>query len=125
MAQDAQYILLVEDDPDVRESVQSLLEEEGYTVEPAQNGREALERVAASGVDPCLILLDLMMPVMNGAEFLAAFRSRHASHVPVVILSAWPREAAGAGGECDYLPKPLSIETLLATVEKHCRHLPA
>lgn len=125
MDHDAQYILLVEDDPDVRESVQTLLEEEGYTVEPAQNGREALDRVAASAVDPCLILLDLMMPVMNGAEFLAAFRSRRTAPVPVVILSAWPREAAGAGGVSDYLPKPLSIETLLATVEKHCRHLPA
>lgn len=130
MSTHAPNILLVEDDPDVRESVSTLLEDEGYVVHQAENGRVALDTLAALPEWPCLILLDLMMPVMSGSEFLAELRATRSVTVPVVILSAWPREAAGPAGTQGangFLRKPISLDSLLAAVEEHCprRGLPA
>jgi YesN/AraC family two-component response regulator len=82
------YILIVEDDFDIREALTQILEEEGYTVRSAANGREALD-VAAKDPPPNLILLDLMMPVMNGFEVLQAMRDDPGSAgVPVIVLTA-------------------------------------
>src|SRR5690606_16492213 len=66
-------MLVVEADVDVRETLEDILESEGYTVTTAANGQEALERLSGAAL-PCVVLLDLMMPVMNGREFLAALR---------------------------------------------------
>jgi hypothetical protein len=80
-------VLIVEDDPDTRDIIKTTLEREGWRVETAENGRVALDRVAASL--PCLVLLDLMMPEMDGLTFLEEFRRLpDAGAEPVVVLTA-------------------------------------
>ena len=84
---DAQSLLVVEDDPAAREMVQRTLEREGWQVATAENGRVALERVAAH--PPALVLLDLMMPEMDGFEFLQRLRQMpEGRDVPVIVLTA-------------------------------------
>ncbi|MBV9117203.1 MAG: response regulator, partial [Acetobacteraceae bacterium] len=75
------------DDADARGRLRAMLERDGWSVSEASDGREALARVAAC--HPALILLDLMMPIMNGCDFLAALRARPAwRDIPVVVLTA-------------------------------------
>ena len=86
-------ILVVEDDRDIRESLQDLLEVEGYAVTTAENGRDALEQLQRMDA-PSVILLDLMMPVMSGDEFLRELRKDGAlASIPVLVVSAWTDEA--------------------------------
>jgi CheY-like chemotaxis protein len=116
-------ILVVEDDADIREAIVDVLEARGYRVVTAANGQEGLARLRENG-HPDLILLDLMMPVMDGTEFLAALRgSEVIETVPVVLLSAWSGEA---GREVEsmtagFVKKPVSLDALLAVVERFCR----
>jgi CheY-like chemotaxis protein/anti-sigma regulatory factor (Ser/Thr protein kinase) len=80
-------VLLVEDDPETREVMARTLEKAGWTVSEAGNGQEALDMM--SGLNPRLILLDLMMPVMDGFDFLAAMRARPEwRHIPVIVITA-------------------------------------
>jgi CheY-like chemotaxis protein len=82
----ARRVLVVDDDPDLRGRLRGLLEKDGWAVDEAGNGREAMERLAAR---PSLVLLDLLMPVMDGFEFLTEFRHREEFRsVPVVVLTA-------------------------------------
>jgi CheY-like chemotaxis protein len=115
------WILVVEDDLEIRLAIREILEAEGYHVVEAPHGREGLACLEGS-TDPCLILLDLMMPVMSGADFLHLLRRGElARTIPVVILSAWPAEAAKVANLSQgYLPKPLSVDRLLDVVETHC-----
>jgi CheY-like chemotaxis protein len=84
---DRHTVLVVEDDPDTRDIIRTTLEKDGWQVDTAENGRVALERVA--GALPGLVLLDLMMPEMDGLTFLEEFRRLpHARAVPVVVLTA-------------------------------------
>jgi CheY-like chemotaxis protein len=116
-------VLIVEDDPDVRDVLCEVLRDEGYGVVGAANGLEALQRLR-SGAPPCLILLDLMMPVMNGWEFRAE-QQRDAAlrEIPVVILSGNGNMERDAGelGAAVYLSKPMNLDTLLAIVARYCR----
>ncbi|MBI4512424.1 MAG: response regulator [Deltaproteobacteria bacterium] len=113
-------ILVIEDDPDVRDSVKMALEDEGYRVATASHGKEGLEYLDSYD-SPSLILLDLMMPVMSGAEFLAAIR-QHPFHaaIPVVILSAWGRAAARLDGIQGFVGKPVDLDVLLGFVRRFC-----
>jgi CheY-like chemotaxis protein len=116
-------ILVVDDDPDIRDSLTEILGDEGYRVSGVGNGREALEYLRAE-TRPSLILLDMMMPEMDGWRFrLEQQKSPDLAHIPVVILSAHGnvREAALALGAADYLRKPLRIESLLEIAERYCR----
>ena len=80
-------VLVVEDEASIRHMVRRVLEKEGWTVREAENGVEGLEAVAQS--PPSIILLDLMMPVMNGFDFIRELRKREAwRSIPVVILTA-------------------------------------
>ena len=112
-------VLIVEDDEGVRESLETLLRDEGYDVETARDGAAALERLDA-GETPSLILLDLNMPGMDGIEFrhrqLADSRWRE---IPVIVLSARPDgdKRATELGAVDYLAKPMSFESLLFAVQ--------
>ncbi len=114
-------ILVVDDDADILLSITDSLTDAGYAVITALNGMEALERLR-QGARPALILLDLMMPLMDGFEFLA-LRRREAVWVaiPVVILSADPsaREKAAAESVSGYLQKPIKLQRLLDTVAKY------
>ena len=116
-------ILVVEDDGAVRETLQDLLEEEGYRVSPAANGREALERLRAGGGVPCLVLLDLQMPVMDGWQFRKEMRGDAAlAGIPVVVISAdagLERKLEGMAAAA-VLPKPVELGRLLATVQRLC-----
>jgi CheY-like chemotaxis protein len=107
-------LLIVDDDADVREALASVLEDEGYKVLIAESGRAALETLRR-GARPTLILLDLMMPVMDGYEFRARqLQDPDLAKIPVVVLTAGamdPRvEALGAVRS---FRKPVSLERLL------------
>ncbi|WP_343073374.1 response regulator [Pyxidicoccus fallax] len=111
-------MLVVEDDEDIRAAIAEILEGEGYEVAIAANGSEALDELAHMR-RPCLILLDLMMPVMNGHEFLARMRDTpRMQGVPVLVLTAVSTEAPpGARG---LLRKPFIVEELLDAVFSLC-----
>jgi CheY-like chemotaxis protein len=116
-------VFVVDDDTAIRDSLADLLGEEGYTVVKAANGREALDKLRADDKGrPCVILLDLMMPVMTGAEFYAEQQLDPAlSSIPVVVVSADGNvrvKAKPFGGE--YLAKPVRLETVLDAIERHC-----
>src|SRR4051812_6798100 len=111
-------ILVVEDDLDIREAIASALECEGYQVATAANGQEALDWMRTSS--PCIVLLDLMMPVMNGWELLQHMKRDvgKLASTPVCVMSAW---ADRAPAEADaVLPKPLSIKALLDVIRQRC-----
>ncbi|MEP6801309.1 MAG: response regulator [Acidobacteriota bacterium] len=110
-------VLVVDDDPGVRDAVRELLSEEGYTVVTAEDGQDALERLEAME-PPCLILLDLRMPRVDGWEFLAR-RDGVGKQSPVVLLSglAFIRDAPGVA---DFLAKPIRPEKLLDCVRRFC-----
>jgi CheY-like chemotaxis protein len=116
-------ILVVEDDPDIRSGVAEVLREEGYEVATAAHGLEALEWLR-TGNSASLILLDLMMPVMDGWEFRSEqLRDPQAARIPVVVLSGAGdvgQHAASLGAD-GYLVKPLSLEALFGTAERYCR----
>lgn len=113
-------ILVVEDNDDVREMMAVTLELEGHEVATAINGRDALNKLH-SGEKPCLILLDLMMPVMNGWEFRRALdRDPDLRDVPVVVVSAATGEMIKRTEAVAYLPKPLDMDQLLDVVCDFC-----
>jgi CheY-like chemotaxis protein len=113
-------ILIVDDDESTLASLGGLLELEGYSVDKAHNGREALETLTAAGEEPGLILLDLKMPVMDGWQFLTE-RGKNAAarETPVVLLSGLPF-IPNAPGVSDFLSKPINPSRLLACVRRFC-----
>lgn len=119
MALGPKYVLVVEDDPDLRVFVQEVLEEAGYRVLAAGDGQDALEQASAQAPD--LILLDMRMPRMDGWEFARAFRARHIRRVPIIVFTAATDAAQRAAQiQADgYLPKPFELADLLAIVEQH------
>jgi CheY-like chemotaxis protein len=113
-------ILVVEDDADIRSALTTILREEGYGVASAGDGREALG-LLRGGARPDLILLDLMMPVMNGSDFRVAQLSDPAlADIPVVVLTANGRfrDAARMLGAADAFGKPFDLDALLASIER-------
>jgi CheY-like chemotaxis protein len=113
-------VLVVDDDPDILEAICDILGTEAYRVARARNGLEALERVDAERPD--VILLDLMMPVMDGVTFAQALRQRPAvADVPILVISADgnPQRAASVNAR-GYLAKPFDIDALLTQVAMIC-----
>lgn len=115
------HVLVVDDDRDIRETLQELLEQEGYDVETARDGAEALK--LARRERPALILLDLYMPVMDGLEFRRVqLEDADLADIPVIVVSA----AAGMEdhvhhlGVAGYLEKPLQIEKLFEAMTRYC-----
>lgn len=114
-------LLIVEDDKDLRDALCHALRASGYTVASATNGREALDYLA-NAEPPRLVLLDLMMPVMNGWEFRdAQTRDDRLASIPVVILTADGRAGTRAEnlGVADLLTKPIELGRLLWVVERY------
>jgi CheY-like chemotaxis protein len=111
-------ILVVDDDPDIRDSLREVLEDEGYDVSCVGNGQEALDHLKAASPRPCVILLDLMMPVMDGWQFLAE-RSRRSNATPVVLLSGLSF-INDAPGVADFLCKPVNYEKLRDCLGRFC-----
>jgi two-component system chemotaxis response regulator CheY len=111
-------ILVVDDDDAIREIVGDALEEEGYSVLRAENGAAALE-VLRSAARPLLVLLDMMMPVMNGWEFLTALEAHDKlANLPVVVISAVADRHTMGGKRV--LTKPIDLMQLIKVVEEFC-----
>ncbi len=111
-------VLVVDDDPDILLTVEQILQSEGYTVLSARNGQEALNRLDVER--PGVIILDLMMPVMDGFEFRRRLLEHPASATPVIVVSAdrdlaRKAEALRVHG---YLGKPFDLDDLLAQVNR-------
>jgi CheY-like chemotaxis protein len=114
-------VLIVDDEPDVRDALTDALTSHGWEAIEAANGAEALARLQA-GVRPSLILLDIMMPIMDGWQFRSAQRLDPAlATIPVVVFSAneLVRAAAFDMGVAAFLKKPIKLEALLATVSRY------
>ena len=116
---DTRTVLIVDDDPDIRDLVQLALEDESYRVLSAPHGQAALELLRGSSID--LILLDMRMPVMDGWSFARAYRQLAGPSVPIVVVTA-AQDAAQRSGEIaaeGYLAKPFGITELRAMVDQH------
>jgi CheY-like chemotaxis protein len=115
---DAHPVMVVEDDPDIRESVQLLLEQAGFTVVTAANGAEAEEEL--THFDPCVMLLDLSMPVMSGWELLDHMRrdGKLSDGIHVIVLSATPNGVPA--GPVAILRKPVGCKLLIETIRHYC-----
>jgi two-component system, chemotaxis family, chemotaxis protein CheY len=114
-------ILLVEDDRAIRESFLEALEDEGYTAVGAIDGVDALDRLHKDGPLPELIVLDLMMPRMNGIELLQELAGEEGwSKIPVLVVTAdaSARRKAEALGVAGFLKKPVRLNQLFAAVER-------
>ena len=115
-----EYILVVEDDEALREGLADALLLEGYRVESAENGQTAL-RILKAGLRPCLILLDLMMPVMDGWTFRKELTKDPAlADIPVVVMTAASAAAARGVATHTTLWKPLQMETVVNVIQQHC-----
>jgi CheY-like chemotaxis protein len=119
-------VLVVDDDRDIRDSLIETLEDHGYTAVGAGNGVEAIDVLRTHAVPPCLILLDLMMPVMDGR----GFREEQLKHpawagIPVIVVSAYGDVEAQAGElALDYMRKPLATRPLIAAIQRRCGQAP-
>ncbi len=123
-AADHRPILVVDDDDDLRETLGELLSEEGYDARCFENGRAALEflRTADGGAAPRLILLDLMMPEMNGWQFRAEqLRDASLSAIPVVVMTASRSLGDHPIDASEVLYKPIGLDQLLEAVERNAR----
>jgi CheY-like chemotaxis protein len=114
-------VLIVEDDAELREMMAQLLALEGFEARTAGNGREALDCLQ-DGETPDVILLDLMMPVMDGWEFRRRQESDpRVAQVPVIVLSALDPGRAANVSAAAFLKKPLDFDRLLQLVRQFCR----
>ena len=102
-------VFVVEDDVDTRDMLGRFLELEGFRVELASNGQQALDRLSA-GVHPCVILLDLMMPIMDGWQFRQRqVQHRDIAHIPVIVVSAAGKDRISEIDANAYLSKPVDL----------------
>lgn len=109
-------ILIVEDNADLRESLEELLQHQGFAVEGAENGAEALEKMKAEL--PGLIILDLLMPIMGGAEMYAHMqRDERLKQVPVIVSTSDPSRAPEGSV---IIRKPVDLDRLLRMVRSFC-----
>jgi CheY-like chemotaxis protein len=111
-------VLVVEDEEELREMLRDALELNGYNVITAEHGQDALQKIS-SIEHLCLVILDLLMPVMSGWDFLERIRQRaELASVPVLVHSSAPGPAPE--GATLVLQKPLAFERLLSTVREYC-----
>jgi CheY-like chemotaxis protein len=119
-------VLVVDDDRAIVEALSDLLESEGYTVATATDGIEALEQLQG-GLRPCLIVLDLMMPRMDGWDFRhAQLKFADLKEIPVIVLTAAGFSEASVKaqlGDVEFLSKPFAPEALLRVVRQTCEEV--
>lgn len=117
------WVLLVEDDLEIRETLESLIALEGYSIKSAPNGKEALSVLAGSSDNPSLILLDIMMPVMNGYEFREQqLQNPKIADIPTAVISADGNiiEKSARLKVTEFLKKPMDLSALFALLERFC-----
>ncbi len=116
-------VLVIDDEEMIRDSLVEFLDESGYQAIGAIHGGDALEKLHTLDPLPCVILLDLMMPVVDGPTFRERqLNDPHLSGIPVIVLSAY-RGVAKRAAELniqDHLDKPLKLSALLELIHKHC-----
>ena len=113
-------VLVVDDDAEVRDLLRVALSADGYHVAAVSNGRDALHHLR-SQAETCIIVLDLILPVMDGAQFRTAqLRDRSLSWIPVVVMSAWDVLDGVETQIQGVVRKPVDMERLLAFVTKFC-----
>jgi CheY-like chemotaxis protein len=121
-----ELVLVVDDDPDCRDAVRAVLENAGYRVAEAKDGRDALAFVQQAVEKPALLLLDLMMPTMDGWQLRARLRSDpDLAAIPIVIMTAHAgvlRAVSNATPDTPVLAKPIDAARLLRTVETYSGH---
>ena len=117
-------VLVVDDDADLRNSIKRVLEDDGHEVITASDGREALTRLNEPAFHPSVMVLDLMMPVMNGWQLLDIFaRDRRLQKIPVILTSAYFGNRFVADPHT-MLRKPFKLDRLLELVAHHCDERP-
>ena len=115
-------VLVVEDERDLRDAFSNLLHFQAFTVQSASDGQQAIAQLR-DGYRPCLILLDLSMPRMDGAAFCSEQKAMDGcADIPVVVVSGRDdgQAVATSLGACDFLKKPVRIPILLGALERHC-----
>jgi CheY-like chemotaxis protein len=121
---DAHLVAIVDDDADIREVIGAVLEEQGYSTIEASDGRAALEMLQRARPKPDLLLLDLMMPMMDGWQLQRRLREDpELAEIPIVIMTAhagFGRAVRSAQPDTPVLSKPLDLDQLLETVETYC-----
>jgi two-component system, chemotaxis family, chemotaxis protein CheY len=118
-------VLVVDDEPDLVRYLEHVLHRLGYETARAENGSEAIERAALD--PPDLILLDVMMPVMDGVTFARALRGADdpaVAKTPIVLVTAVAdaENVRRQIGAADVIPKPIDMDKVVAAVGRHCRH---
>ncbi len=115
-------VLIVDDDEETRVAFRDTLQSAGYPVVEAANGRKALNYLTSDAPEPCLVLVDLSMPEMDGRELVALMTAyTRLSSIPVVLISGGPPENLQPGTFAQYLRKPFSEEALLQAVRANAR----
>ena len=118
-------VLVVDDEPDVRDAAVAIFENEGYPTIAAENGRQAIDMLKSGAVRPCAIVLDLMMPVMDGWAFRAAqMTDERLASIPVIVVSAAGRPAVTAAVDAMHavagVAKPVDWREMLRLVDRYC-----
>jgi two-component system, chemotaxis family, chemotaxis protein CheY len=114
-------VLVVDDDSGIRDSMSDLLYSKGYSVLQAENGQRALEILKKAPQFPCLVVLDMAMPIMDGRGFLN--RRAHdpaLREVPVVVVSGNSQTGAPLPGIAGYFRKPVNVDRLIEVIDQHC-----
>jgi CheY-like chemotaxis protein len=122
------FVMVVDDDSDLREAIMEMLQDNAYSVVGAANGKEALDFLRRATSLPCVILLDLMMPIMDGKTFRAELmRNPELSEIPVVVLSAHANmdDVLAGFAVSAKLRKPVQMGSLMALVDRHCKDVAA
>jgi len=118
------YVMVVEDDPGVREGLVDVIAGEGYEVESYPDGRFALDRLSRGSELPCVIVLDFLMPGMDGWMFLRErAKDPRLRTIPVLGMSASPHlvdQRGNPAGVDEFLRKPFKVETILSSIKRHC-----
>jgi CheY-like chemotaxis protein len=114
-------IIIADDDADIRETLAGILREEGYKTRTAENGREVLLALNDLRGAPCVLVLDLMMPVMSGFDLLQELAHGHRlAEIPVIVCTAAIPEASLPTGIRRFVFKPISLDVLLAGIAEAC-----
>jgi len=115
----ARRILVVDDDPDIRDAISEILADRGYCPATARDGEDALHVLLELPEPPCVIFLDMMMPVMSGPEFLEEISHLEACvrAIPIIVVSA---HVDSVEGVADVLKKPFSAEKLEQAAARFC-----
>lgn len=113
-------VLIVDDNIDIRLLFKKRLETEGYEVLEAENGLEATNSIQDKL--PCLVILDLMMPVMDGWQFLEwkKEQKKEVAELPVIVISAVSNNIKAPEGVAGFLKKPVSLNSIISTIENYC-----